>query len=216
MIGRLGRSVVEFDEGAAKEAAEEILRAGVDPLRAIEEGISPAARIVGEKFEKGEYFLPHLLLAAEAVKAASDILTAELRMKDRLEMEARRLGDVVIATVSGDIHDIGKNIVALLLSVNGFRVHDLGRDAESMAIVQRAIDVEADIIALSALMSTTMPSQREVIEILRAMGVRERFVVMVGGGSTTREWAEEIGADGWAETAEKAVELAQNLIRGRG
>ncbi|MFQ6077213.1 MAG: B12-binding domain-containing protein, partial [Candidatus Bathyarchaeia archaeon] len=162
MIRKLSQSVVEYDEEAAKKAAEEILRAGIDPLMAIEEGISPAARIVGEKFEKGEYFLPHLLLAAEAVKVASDILTAGLRMKDRLEMEAKGLGDVVIATVSGDIHDIGKNIVALLLSVNGFKIHDLGRDVESMAIVQRAIDVKADIIALSALMSTTLPSQREV------------------------------------------------------
>jgi methylmalonyl-CoA mutase cobalamin-binding domain/chain len=123
---------------------------------------------------------------------------------------------VVIATVRGDIHDIGKNIVALLLRARGFEVYDLGVDVESMRIIEEALEYDADIIALSALMTTTLPSQREVLELLRELSVRDKFKVMVGGGATTPEWASKIGADGWAETAVEAVELAVKLVRGGG
>lgn len=213
MINKLKKAVIEGDEEAAKSIANEILRAGMDPLKVIEESILPAAKIVGEKFEKGEYYLPRLMLAADTMKAAIDILTSEISEKRKMELEAKKSGTVVIATVSGDIHDIGKNIVALLLEVNGFRVHDLGRDVDSMEIIRRALEVKANIIALSALMTTSMPAQKEVIDMLKAMKARDKFIVMVGGGSTTKEWATEIGADGWAENAEEAVRLAQELVK---
>jgi methanogenic corrinoid protein MtbC1 len=167
--------------------------------------------MAGEKFENGEFFLPHLLLAADAMKAAIDVLTAG--MSDATREELGKEGIVVIATVEGDIHDIGKNIVALLLEVNGFQVHDLGRDVNSLDVIRRAMDVKADIIALSSLMTTSMPSQRDVIEMLEAMDIRDRFIVMIGGGSVTNEWAIEIGADRYSETAEGAVKLAKELLR---
>jgi len=212
LVERLRQSIIDCDEEKAKEVANKILRVGMDPVKAVEEGISPAAKVVGERFEKGEYFLTHLMLAGEAMKSASEILMRGISEEKKEEMKSKRIGTAVVATVSGDIHDIGKNILVLLLTVNGFTVYDLGKDVDSMTIIEKAREVEADIIALSALMTTTMPAQKEVIDILKAMGIRNNFIVMVGGGSTTKEWAEEIGADEWAETAEKAVTLARKLI----
>ena len=212
LIEKLKKSIIDCNEEEAKRIANEILAAGIDPVKAVNEGISPAAKVVGEKFEKGEYFLTHLMLAGEAMKAASEILMSKLSEEEKERVSAEKGGSVVLATVSGDIHDIGKNILGLLLSVNGFKVYDLGKDVDAMTIVQKAIETKADIIALSALMTTTMPAQKEVIDLLKAMNVRDKFVVLVGGGSTTKEWAEEIGADGWAETAEEAVSLAKRLM----
>jgi len=212
LIEKLKKSIIDCNEEEAKRIANEILAAGIDPVKAVNEGISPAAKVVGEKFEKGEYFLTHLMLAGEAMKAASEILMSKLSEEEKERVSAEKGGSVVLATVSGDIHDIGKNILGLLLSVNGFKVYDLGKDVDAMTIVQKAIETKADIIALSALMTTTMPAQKEVIDLLKAMGVRDKFIVLVGGGSTTKEWAEEIGADGWAETAEEAVSLAKRLM----
>lgn len=213
MIERLKKSIVEYDVESAKKISEEILKAGINPLTAIEEGISPAAKIAGEKFEKGEYFLPELLLASEAMGAATDILLADI--KDRREVERKRAGKVVIATVKGDIHDIGKTILGLLLEANEFEVHDLGKDVDSMSIIEKAMGVDADIIALSALMSTTRGAQKEVIDLLEGMGARRRFIMMVGGGSVDKKWCEETKADGWVETASEAVELAKELVRRR-
>ncbi len=214
LIEDLRERIIWCDPEGAEEVAERILEAGIDPLEAIDRGISEAAREVGRRFEEGEYFLSHLMLAGEAMKRASGILMRGVGERRRRELEARRVGRVVIATVRGDIHDIGKNIVALLLRARGFEVYDLGVDVESMEIIDRALEYEADIIALSALMTTTLPSQREVLELLRELGLRGRFKVMVGGGATTREWAERIGADGWAETAVEAVEVALKLVGG--
>lgn len=212
LIEKLRQTIIDYDEEAAKNVASEILKAGIDPVKAIEEGVSPAAKIVGERFEKGEYFLTHLMLAAEAVKSTSDVLMTGITEEKREELESKRAGTVVVATVSGDIHDIGKNIFALLLEANGFKVYDVGKDVDSMRIVEKAREVKPDIIALSALMTTTMPAQREVIDILEAMRTRDDFIVMVGGSPTNKEWAEEIAADGWAENAEEAVKLARRLI----
>jgi methanogenic corrinoid protein MtbC1 len=125
------------------------------------------------------------------------------------------MGKVVIGTVSGDIHDIGKNIVALLLEVNGFGAQDLGKDVESMKFIERAAEVQAKIMALSDLMTTTKPAQKEIMDLLNEMGLRKKFLVMVGGAPTTSGWAEQIGADGWAETAEGGVQLAQRLVQER-
>jgi methanogenic corrinoid protein MtbC1 len=127
---------------------------------------------VGERFERGEFYLADVLLAAEAMKSATGILLTGLSERVKTDLESKKLGKVVVATVSGDIHDIGKNIVATMLSVNDFTVHDLGRDRPSMEIINRALETGADIIALSALMTTSMPSQKEVIDLLTAMGIR--------------------------------------------
>lgn len=214
MLSKLKQAIIDGDEEAAKSFSEKISSEGMDPLEAINGAVIPAARAAGEKFEKGEFFVPNLLLSTDAMKAAINIFTAGMSEKSKEELGKE--GTVVIATVEGDIHDIGKNIVALLLEVNGFQVHDLGRDVNSMDIVNRALDVKADIIALSSLMTTSMPSQQDVIDMLKAMKVRDRFLVMIGGGSVTEDWAEEIGADGYTETAEEAVRLAQALMKKGG
>lgn len=215
LIERLKESIIAFDEDEAIKIAKEIVAADLDIMNVIQEGISAGANIVSDKFEKEEYFLPELMLAGETMEAASKVLMDGMSKEKKDEMEAKRVGTAITATVFGDIHDIGKNILSMLLTVNGFKVIDLGRGIDSMEIVQRAREYKADIIVLSALMTTTMPSQKEVIEILEAMKTRDEFIVMVGGGSTSLIWADEIGADGWAEIAPKAVELAKELIEKR-
>jgi trimethylamine corrinoid protein len=153
--------------------------------------------------------------AADAIRAVSRVLTSTIRQESKGKMTISRIGKVVIGTVSGDIHDIGKNIVALLLEVNGFDTHDLGKDIDSMKFIERAAEVQADIIALSALMTTTKPAQKEVTDLLKEMKLREKYIALVGGAPTSNAWAEEIKADGWAETAEQAVRVAQRLIQER-
>jgi len=212
---RLKKFVISGQEDAAQKTASEILNAGMDPLEVIEKSLSSAMKLVGEKFEKGEYFLPDLMSAAAAMQAATRVLTAEMKVESKEKLKAKKIGRVVVGTVSGDIHDIGKNILALLLEANGFDTYDLGKDVDSMKFIEKAAEVQADIIALSALMTTTKPAQKEVMEFLNEMGLREKYIVMVGGAPTSKEWAEEIGADGWAETAEQGVKLAQTLIRDR-
>jgi trimethylamine corrinoid protein len=212
---KLKRFVIEGEENAAQETALQILKTGVDPLEVIEKYLSPAMKAVGEKFEKGEYFLTNLMTSAAAMKAATNVLAAGVKKEDREKLRARRTGKVVIGTVSGDIHDIGKNIVAVLLEANGFDVYDLGKDVDSMKFIDRANEVQADIIAPSALMTTTKPAQKEVIDFLNEMKSRNKYMVIVGGSPTTKEWAEEIGADGWAETAEEAVRLAEKLMQNK-
>ena len=212
---KLKRFVIEGQEDAAQETAHQILKTGVDPLEVVEKYLSPAMKSVGEKFEKGEYFLTNLMTSAAAMKAATGVLTTGMKGGDREKLRARRTGKVVIGTVSGDIHDIGKNIFAVLLEANGFDVYDLGKDVDSMKFIDRATEVQADIIALSALMTTTKPAQKEVIEFLNEMKSRNKYIVIVGGSPTTKEWAQEIGADGWAETAEEAVRLAEKLMQNK-
>lgn len=215
LFDKLLNSIVECDEEGAKKAATEILKVGIDPLKAIEHGLSPTAKILGDRFERGEIFLTNLMLAADVMKAVTSILMSSVTERRKKELEARKIGTVVIATVSGDIHDIGKNLVSTLLSVSGFTVYDLGKDVDSMRIIEKAMEVKADIIALSALMSTTRPAQKEVVNLLKSLGKREDFMVMVGGGSVDELWVEEIAADGWTQTSGEAVRLAQELVARR-
>jgi len=214
-VERLKRSIINGQEQDAEKAAREILNAGMDSIQVMERELFPAIKSVGEKFEKGEYFLTDLMSAADAMRAASRVLTSNMKGVGKNKMATTRMGKVVIGTVSGDIHDIGKNIVALLLEVNGFDAQDLGKDVESMKFIERATEVQANIMALSALMTTTKPAQKEIMDLLNEMGIRKKFLVMVGGAPTTSEWAEQIGADGWAETAEQGVRLAQSLVKKR-
>ena len=210
ILAKLRDAVVSGDVEAVAGAAKEAIGKQVDPVKAIENGLSKGAKIIGDKFEKLEIFLPDLLVAAEAMKAGLEILLAEIQKDKTL-----RKGTVVCGTVRGDVHEIGKRIVAALLQANGFEVYDLGADVPSSKFIEEAGRVRADIIVLSALMSSTLGAQKDVIDYLKAVGERKKYVVMVGGGPTTQEWADQIGADGYAKTAPEAVKLALKLVKGK-
>ena len=204
---KLKEAVLTPDVDLARQAAQEIVAKGIDPLRAIDVAIRGSTDILAERFDTGELFLPHLVIAGEAMTEASLVLETAMPTGS---IASRKV--VVIGTVEGDLHSVGKNIVTMMLRTSGFDVHDVGVDVRSNAFVQRAKDAEADIIALSCLMTTTLPYQREVIEELESQGLRERFRVMVGGGPVTKEWADEIGADGFGRDAGEAVAEARRLV----
>jgi len=213
ILQKLADAVLSFDVDVAKAAAQEALAAGLNPLTALEKGLKVGIDRVGEKFARDELFLPHLLMAADALKAAVSVLETGI---SRADAEKMKLGTVVVATVKDDLHDVGKNIVSALLAASGFEVHDLGKDVDAEAIVDKAVAVDADIIVASALMTTTLRRQRELIEELEFKGKRNAFWVMVGGGPTTQDWADTIGADGYGKTAAEAVQVAKKLMaRGR-
>lgn len=201
----LRKAIIEYDTDAAVSAAEQVVANGIDPMKAIDV-IKESSGVIADKFDSGEYFLPHLVMAGEAMTAASDVLEKALPQES---LGAKKV--VVIGTVEADMHSVGKNIVAMMLRTSGFEVHDLGVDVKSSAFVTRARDTNADIIALSSLMTTTRPYQREVIEELESLGIRDNYKVIVGGGSVTQEWADEIGADGHGKDAVEAVEAARTL-----
>ena len=210
ILAKLCDAVVSGDVDAVAGAAKEVVRRRVDPVKAIDNGLSKGAKIIGDKFERLEIFLPDLLVAAEAMKAGLEILLAEIPKDKTL-----RKGTVVCGSVRGDVHEIGKRIVAALLQANGFEVYDLGADVPSSKFIEEAGKVRADIIGLSALMSSTLGAQKDVIDYLKAVGERKKYIVMVGGGPTTQEWADQIGADGYAKTAPEAVKLAIKLVKNK-
>lgn len=210
---KLREAVINCDEEKAKSVASEILKANIDPIGVIESHLVPALKVVGDRFDDGEYFLTHLMWAGEIMKSVTNILTANISELSEMELKKLKAGTIVIGTVKGDIHDIGKNIVSLLLEVNGFNVHDIGKEVSPMEFIEKAETVNANIIALSSLMSTTMAYQAETIRYLAELGLRERYRVIVGGGPTSESWAEKIGADGWAKDAPGAVELAKKLLQ---
>jgi len=205
----LKRSIEEFETDKAKQIANEMLKTEVDPLQVINEVLSPTMEEIGEKFDKMDIFLPELMGAAEAMQAATSILTEHIKESSE---RPKAKGRVVIGTVHGDIHEIGKNIVKIMLEVSGLEVFDLGKDVPSMQFIEKAEEVSADIIALSALMTTTMGSQKEVMELLEALGKRDEYIVIIGGAPTSESWQKEIGADGWSETAGGAGKLSIRLI----
>lgn len=193
-----------------EEAAKEIVEKKFDPVKAIEQGLSKGAIIVGEKFNNMEIFLTDLMLAGDAMKAGLDILLPYIP-----EGKMVQKGKVIIGTVKGDIHSIGKNVVVALLRANGFEVQDIGEDVATSKFADEAEKAHADIIGLSALLTSTLGGQKDVIDYLKETGKRERFMVIIGGGTTTQEWADEIGADGYARTAIDAVKVASELINKR-
>lgn len=200
-------AILKYDVDAAKRAAQVIVDRGIDPMLAIKEGITGATVILHERFDKGECFLPHLVMAGDAMMAASEILESAVPIES---ISAKKV--VVIGTVEADLHAVGKNIVAMILRSGGFEVHDLGVDVKSTTFISRAKETKADIIALSSLLTTTRPYQREVIEDLESMGLRDSFKVIVGGGPITSEWAEEIGADGYGTNAMEGLAIARSLV----
>jgi trimethylamine corrinoid protein len=210
ILDNLKNAVVDGDDAKARESAEQALEAGIDPLEAMQMGLSKGTDAIGEQFERGEAYLPQLIMAGETFKAAMEILNPEIK---RQKKDVAPVGTVVIASVKGDLHSIGKNIVATVLETNGFNVVNMGVDQGALQIIEEAEKVHADAIGLSALMSTTMPSQKEVIDALRELNLRDRYRVVVGGGPVTQEWADEIGADGYGENAVQAVELLKGLLK---
>jgi len=204
---------MEGDEDKAKEYAHEVVFNKMDPLKAVEQGLSKGMIVLGERFEKGEIYLPDLLIAADAFNLAIEILRPAMEAQKK---EVVKAGTILIGTVNGDVHGIGKNIVAIVLEVNGFEVVDIGVDIPSLKFVEEAQKVKADVIGLSSLMTTTMPAQKEVIDILKEMNLREKYVVVIGGGPVTQEWADQIGADGYAGSAFQAVEMIKKLVSQKG
>jgi len=209
IFDRLVNSICEGDQEGIKSIAKEALDFNIDPLEVVEKGLTKGMIIVGSKFEKGEVFLPEMLIAADTFNSAMDIIKPVINSQGKT---LKKAGKVLIGTVKGDVHNIGKNIVTTVLETNGFEVVDAGVDVQSLAIIEEAEKVKADIIALSALMTTSMPGQKEVIDILNDMGIRKNFFVIVGGGPVNAEWAEEIGADGYGDTAFDAVNIINKLI----
>lgn len=209
MLEKLSKSVAEFDSERAKEAALEAINAGLDPLKAIDEGLAKGIRIIGDLFERKEAFLPELIMAGEAMKAGTQVLMEEIR---RRGLDVRKLGAVLIGTVHGDLHDIGKNIVISMLESAGFEVIDLGVDVPAEIFVKKVEELTPDVLGMSALLTTTAPGQEKVIEMLKEAGLRGKVKVMIGGAATSERWANEIGADAYAADAIEAVRKIKALL----
>jgi corrinoid protein of di/trimethylamine methyltransferase len=207
LFERLATAVFELDEELAKKLSQEVLDKGYDAWSAVEYGLLAGVNRAGKLFDEEEYFVPELLIAADAMYAGLAILRPHI--KTHLTGFNRK---VVIGVVQGDTHDIGKNLVRIMLEVAGFEVHDLGRDVPPQKFVDHAILVKADVIALSTLMTTTMERMGEVVAILKAANVRNRFKVIVGGSPLSQQFSDRIGADGYAPKAAQAVDLAKRLV----
>ena len=206
---QLKQSIIDQDEDEVLAAVDKALGDGVDAKAIIDKGLLPGLNVIGEQFESEDIFLPELMQAALAFQAAMVVL--EPKIKEAGGAGPKK-GKIVLGTVKGDLHSIGKNILKLLYETSGFEVWDLGIDVDLFQFVDKAKEVDADIIAISALLTTTLIGQRDVIEALKDQGNRERFKVIVGGGATTKEWADTIGADGWAASAYEAVTLSAKLV----
>jgi corrinoid protein of di/trimethylamine methyltransferase len=209
IFSEMKQSVIDGDVDVAEELARRALAEGIDPLEAVNQGYLPGMQQVGIEFGAKNLFLPDVVIAAEAMKKAAAILEPEMA---RLGSQRTVAGRVVLGTVKGDIHEIGKSLVGTLLSANGFEIYDLGVDVPFAKFAEKAREVNADIVGVSALLTTTMAGQQSVIEALDDLGLRPRVKVMVGGAPVTREWADKIGADGYSGDALGAVELAKSLV----
>ena len=193
--------IVDADEEAVEKLARDYLEDGFDPLEMIEKGLSEGIRKLGDLFDRGEVFLPHLIIASEAMTAAVKILEQAMPA----DQVGKKLAKVVIGTIEGDVHDIGKGIVATMLRVYGFEVIDLGRDVPIATFVEKAKEVGADVVGSSALMTTTMAGQKALEQALQDAGLRDNLITMLGGAATTEHWAAKIGANFWAESAGDTV-----------
>ena len=201
------------DIDSSVELTKKVLEEGT-PAKEIADSLIEAIREVGEAYEKFEVFLPEMMMASDAMIEIMKIV--EPKLKEESPDAELRAAKIIMATVKGDIHEIGKNIVITLLNANRFDVVDLGADADSLDIVKTAERENASVIGLSSLMTTTMPGQKEVVGVLNDMGLRDKFKVIIGGAPTTQEWADKIGADGWAGDASSAVKLAEKLANIQG
>lgn len=209
-LAAMRQSIVDGAPETALTLAQNALREGADPLAIIDTGYVPGMEFVGEQYAKHQMFLPDMLASAEAMKAAMAVLEPELKRNG----EARPVaGTVVLGTTKGDIHEIGKTLVGTLLTAHGYRVYDLGVDVSAEKFAVKAGEYGANVVGISALLTTTMRGQKTVIEQLVREGVRSRVKVIVGGAPVTRQWAEEIGADGYGKDAVTAVTLVKSLLQ---
>jgi trimethylamine corrinoid protein len=202
------KAIIEGNKDEAVQLAQRAISEKMDLNEVIEKGYISGIQKVGQLWEEGEYFLPELITSAECMKAAIGIMQPEL---EKAQIDMRSAGKIVIGTVEGDIHDIGKNLVASILSANGFEVIDLGADVKLNEFIEKAEEVNADLICLSALLTTTMTGQKKLIELLKEKGLFGRFRVMVGGAPVNQKWADDIDADGYSENALTAVGKAKKL-----
>lgn len=210
ILDEIFKAILDFDSDRVVQTTKAALEMGVGPAEIVEKSINPALNIIGKKFETGEFFLMHLVAAGDAVsKIMKELLEPELLKK---KVMRKVLGKVVLGTVKGDIHSIGKNIVAAMFTANGFEVHDLGEDVPVERFVEKAREVGAHIVGASALLSTTLPQQREIVKAFISEGLRDRIKLMFGGAIVTKEWVKEIGGDAYAENAIEAVKIAKSML----
>lgn len=206
-LKKLSDAIINGDVQTARSITESALSEGIDPVKIVHNYMVPAMNEVGRRFDCNEYFVPELLLSARAMKACLELVKPKL-VAGGVKAEGR----VVIGTVKGDLHDIGKNLVAAMLEGGGFEVIDLGVNVSPEKFVEAVKNMDANIVAMSALLTTTMPSMKTTIDALKSSGLREKVKVLVGGAPITQKFAEEIGADGYSENAPGAVALARKLV----
>ena len=209
LLDDLKKAMVALDQEEIVSKTAMSLAEGVSPLEIIQNGLMPGLNEIGERFENEDIFLPELMKSAQVFQRAMDLLRPKIQEQG---VGVGKKGTIVIGTVKGDQHYIGKDIVKLLMETAGFEVHDLGVDVDPFAFIVKADEVKADIIALSALLTTTLVGQKDIIEALEGQGKRSNFKVIVGGGAVTPSWSDEIGADGYAENAFGAIRLAKSLV----
>jgi len=212
ILTQITSSIIGGKMDTVVELTRQAIEASLEPMSIIDQGLMPGITTVGDKFAAGEYFLPNLVIAGTAMQKAMALLEPELRAR---KQRRETVGKVVIGTVKGDIHEIGKSLVATMLSANGFEVFDLGVNVPTETFVTNVRETGADILGLSALLTTTMTVQQEVIRALEADGIRTQVLVIVGGAPISQSWAERIGADGYADDAIGAVKVAQQLLGNR-
>jgi len=201
-------TILKYDKERALQVAKQVLAEGMDPVDILTNGFSVGIRQVGDLFGRGEVFLPELMLSADVMKSVTNVFEGTLDGND-----TGKKGKMVFATVEGDVHDIGKGIVVSLIKTQGIEIIDLGRDVPVNRIIEKAVEVEADLIGTSALLTTTLVEQKKLEEQLKKLGLRERFKTMVGGAPATQRWADRIGADAYGEDAADAVNKALALLK---
>jgi trimethylamine corrinoid protein len=209
LINKLSEAIAEGDEDAAAGIAEQAVAAKIAPMALVKQAIQPAMDLVGQRFESGDAYLPELILAGDAARAALDKIIPQISGEDE---EYADRGTVVIGTLFGDNHDIGKNIVSAILAAHGFKVVDLGINVPPKDYIEKAEKERANIIAASTLITTSLPYQRQIAQTLKDMGKRNKYYFIVGGGPVTPEWAQEIGADGYGRDANDAAALCRKLL----
>ncbi len=211
LLDELKETIINGDQDEIKVLCNRVLEEKHNPVEAVENGLIKGIEELGRLWTEGEMFLPDVMMGADALKLALDILGPELDKAEAAGIKRDVKGKIVIGTVKGDIHDIGKNIVSAMMTAAGYEVYDLGINQEVATFSEKAEEVGADIIALSALLTTTMPEQKKLVDYLKEKGLRDKYKVIIGGGPTTNDWANEIGADGWSETAGGAIALCEQL-----